>query len=231
MVYVVLLSVDFKLPVPIAVHAFSSSVTPTLSGYLISTILLSNISAEKDRLIYDFWCRRVFRLLPALFCMLAVVLIAGHWAFLSDQYSALAQQTFYTLFTGANVLFLNQAKGYFFSELEFPLLHCWSLAVEEQYYLVYPLLLTIAWKVKPHRATMFGVLVFIFAASFIASIVITPHDQSFAFYLLPCRAWEVKPHRATMFGVLVFIAVASFIASTVVAPHDPSFAFYLLPRL
>ncbi len=140
--------------------------------------------------------------------MLAVVFIAGHWAFLSDQYSALAQQTFYTLFSGANILFFAQAKGYFFSELEFPLLHCWSLAVEEQYYLVYPLLLAVAWKLKPHRATIFGVLVFIGVASFIASTVVTPHDPSFAFYLLPCRAWEMA-----LGGLLSFDRGPSYLTS------------------
>jgi peptidoglycan/LPS O-acetylase OafA/YrhL len=158
--------------------------------------------------MYDFWCRRACRLFPALFCMLAVVFIAGHWAFLSDQYSALAQQTFYTLFSGANILFFAQAKGYFFSELEFPLLHCWSLAVEEQYYLVYPLLLAVAWKLKPHRATIFGVLVFIGVASFIASTVVTPHDPSFAFYLLPCRAWEMA-----LGGLLSFDRGPSYLTS------------------
>ena len=115
-----------------------------ISGFLITGILLSDLSTNKFSM-KRFWIRRCRRLFPALALMLIIVLIAGWHTFLGSTYEKLTNQAWATLLFGANFHFAS-GDGYFRSELEEPLLHCWSLAVEEQFYFVFPLLLWALWR-------------------------------------------------------------------------------------
>lgn len=159
-----------------------------ISGYLITTIIINNIDAGRFSLAY-FYERRARRILPALYIvMVASIPFAWAWLKPSDMKdfaeSLLAVSTFWS-----NILFLNES-GYFDTAAELkPLLHTWSLAVEEQYYIIFPLLLMGFWKLGKRR------LLYILSAVFLVSLA-SAHWYAYrkpseAFYLLPMRGWEL----------------------------------------
>ena len=112
-----------------------------LSGFLITSLLLNEYARDKAVSFTSFWARRARRLLPALFVVL--IAVAVYAAFIADSSTLddLRSDMFATLFYGANWRFINSGQSYFalFSEAS-PLRHSWSLAIEEQFYLVWPLI-------------------------------------------------------------------------------------------
>ena len=168
-----------------------------ISGYLITAILLRRLATAPRRFSFaNFWKRRCRRLFPASAVVLAVVLAVGNGTMLREQYTKLSHQTAAVLLLGANFHFYNVTDSYFFDQESIPLLHCWSLAVEEQFYLVSPLALSTLFvrRCGSHggdgvRAAVFlAVAVF---ASFAFAVVLAPVDPNFAFFLLPSRVWEM----------------------------------------
>ncbi|MHA6326449.1 acyltransferase family protein [Roseivivax sp. CAU 1753] len=159
-----------------------------ISGFLIGGLLWAERAATGRIDLGAFYLRRFRRLAPAFFAM-AVVTSLVAWALLlpfefREYGKALIAASVYL----ANVLFYDQA-GYFDTASEDkPLLHTWSLAVEEQFYLVLPLLILLL--ARRPRALL-GALAVIWAASFAACLWITPRDPQAAFYLFPFRAWEL----------------------------------------
>ena len=164
-----------------------------ISGFLICSIILSKLERGSFSLL-EFWKRRCRRLFPALAVMLTSVLIAGHFVLLGDTYTSLLRQGWATLLFSANVRFF-LTDPYFFSGVEVPLLHCWSLAVEEQYYLLFPLTLSALWAqtdlVGPPQRAVLAALLLIASGSFALSVATSAASANFAFYLLPTRAWEL----------------------------------------
>ncbi len=160
-----------------------------ISGFLITGIIARGLDNGSFSLA-EFWVRRIKRILPAVSVLTATVLLAGFMILAPDSLkeladSALAQSTLW-----ANFYFLNASGGYFASKTEMmPLLHTWSLAVEEQFYLFLPLLLAVLFKYARKRAV--AVLSCIAIFSFVLSIIITRTDQSQSFYLLHTRTWEL----------------------------------------
>jgi peptidoglycan/LPS O-acetylase OafA/YrhL len=161
-----------------------------ISGYLITSILLSRLEKQTFS-CGDFFIRRSRRLFPALAVLLAVTLAAGWDVFLAATFKSLAQQTWAVLLVGGNFHFYWSIGYMTESSREQPLLHCWSLAVEEQFYLVFPFFLQMVWKgvatgwYTPRM--IFWVLVVVTAASL--SLAISTAPSMFAFYLLPARIW------------------------------------------
>ncbi len=159
-----------------------------ISGYLITSILVEELDHERFSIV-GFYERRARRILPALvFVMLCCIPFAWCWMppdiFLEFGHSLAAVSLFVS-----NVLFW-QEIGYFAAAAEQkPLLHTWSLAVEEQYYLFYPLLLAAVWRWK--RTWLVGVLVVGATGSLILAEVGTRYRPDAAFYLIPFRAWEL----------------------------------------
>lgn len=159
-----------------------------ISGYLIATIIIKEL--EKDNFsISDFYERRARRILPALFFVMIVCIpFAWFWLLPSDM-KDFSKSLVAVSFFASNILFWNES-GYFDTAAELkPLLHTWSLAVEEQYYLIFPILLILLWKAgKRTITTVFGI---IFILSLACAQWMAYKNPSAAFFLLPTRAWEM----------------------------------------
>lgn len=159
-----------------------------ISGYLITTIILAELQ-QGDFSIVNFYERRARRILPSLFLVMAASLVAGYFTLMPDEFKNLGQSLVATSLFSNNIL-LAVTSGYWDLASEFkPLLHTWSLGVEEQYYVIVPILLLLAWRCcKEKIALLLTVLLvgsFIFAEWFITV------SSKLAFYILPARAWEI----------------------------------------
>lgn len=113
-----------------------------ISGFLITSIIHREITAGRFSFI-DFWARRARRIIPALSVVLAATLLVGWLLLTPNDYSQLGRAVRYQAIFISNILFMRQ-DGYFNPASDFkPLLHTWSLSVEEQYYIVFPLLMVL----------------------------------------------------------------------------------------
>ena len=159
-----------------------------ISGYLITSIIVRELTAGEFS-IARFYERRVRRILPALTVVVAATLLAGLVLLSPVQLEELGRSATATSVFSSNIFFF-LGSGYFdgSSELK-PLLHTWSLAVEEQYYILFPFLLMV---IAKRLSSRFGVwLVSLGLISLLACIFWTPVNGSATFYLIPFRAWEL----------------------------------------
>lgn len=159
-----------------------------ISGYLITSILIADLEQGKFS-IARFYERRARRILPALFfVMLACLPFAWMWM-LPTQLKDFAQSLVAVVFFASNILFWRES-GYFAADAELkPLLHTWSLAVEEQYYLLFPVLLFLMWRFGRNR--VFWSIVAIAAISLLISEWGWRNKPTANFYLALARAWEL----------------------------------------
>ena len=169
-----------------------------VSGFLITGLLLREFETRGDISLVGFYERRVRRLAPALLLVLAVTLALGALFLvpIGGEQQGLAKSTIATLLLGSNVWFAHATGGYFDAPAAAqPLLHTWSLSVEEQFYLVWPALLLLAsrWAKRrgrdPDRAAA-ATLALVGLASLVLSVVTTRTHPEFAFFGSPTRAWE-----------------------------------------
>ena len=159
-----------------------------ISGYLISAGIQKDIAARQFSLI-DFYERRSRRILPALFVMVAFTLLTGWIMFLPDDYKDVGSSAVAVAVFSSNILFWLQTD-YFAGAAELkPLLHTWSLAVEEQYYIVLPIFLWTVMRFAKARFVSWTLAMTLF--SFALSVVMVQLAPSAAYYLLPSRAWEL----------------------------------------
>jgi peptidoglycan/LPS O-acetylase OafA/YrhL len=136
-----------------------------ISGYLITRIILTDVEAGRFS-FSDFWARRARRLLPALFFMLVSVTLAALYLLLPDHLDQYGRLLSHAVVFAANI-FLGQQRGYFDPSMhDSPLLNVWSLAVEEQYYLAWPILLIISIKLLSRRH-LIGGFIFLFCISLV----------------------------------------------------------------
>jgi peptidoglycan/LPS O-acetylase OafA/YrhL len=158
-----------------------------LSGFLITGLLLRELATNGRLDLAAFYGRRARRILPAATVAIVVILVAAAFIVAPlDLPAVAADATASGLFVG-NVLFAFRATDYFASSTPSPFLHYWSLGVEEQFYLVWPLLLLLAF-----RARRLGLVVLALCVlSFALSIVLTSAQGPWAFYGLPSRAWQL----------------------------------------
>lgn len=159
-----------------------------ISGYLITSIILAELAGEGFSLL-NFYERRARRILPALFVVMLASSVFAYCWMLPDELENFGQSVVATTLYANNML-LALTAGYWDLKSEFkPLLHTWSLAVEEQYYIVFPLLLMLGWRY--FRRHIVVVLVLLALASFALAQWGTSHAPDATFYTLPTRAWEM----------------------------------------
>lgn len=159
-----------------------------ISGYLITSILLNDLRADRFSIIH-FYERRARRILPALFLVMLVCLPLAWLFLLPSDMESFSNSLIAVSFFLSNVMFW-QTSGYFDTATELkPLIHTWSLAVEEQYYVLFPLFLLLAWRLG--RWWIAGLLAVIAILSLAAAQWGSVHFPSSTFYLLPTRAWEL----------------------------------------
>jgi peptidoglycan/LPS O-acetylase OafA/YrhL len=180
-----------------------------ISGFLITALLFREFEAHGDVSLRGFYERRVRRLAPALLLVIAATLLLGALFLMpiGGEQQGLAKSAIATIALVSNLYFAKTTGGYFDAPSETqPLLHTWSLSVEEQFYLAWPLLLLLAARWGARRGAgpapaVLGVLFVTFAVSLTLSIVTTPTHPQFAFFGAPTRAWEFAA------GALVFFLV------------------------
>nr|WP_276512223.1 acyltransferase family protein [Cryobacterium roopkundense] len=167
-----------------------------ISGYLITSNLLREVDRTGRLRLGAFWAARLRRLGPALAVMIVVTVLASLVVLSPLEWAALAQQAAAAALYVSNVLFAAQSSNYFAEGLDQSvLLHTWTLGVEEQFYLLWPLLILGACRLaRSRRGGLRRTLVAAFAitllASFALSVWQTDAHPAWAFYLLPSRAWE-----------------------------------------
>lgn len=159
-----------------------------ISGYLITGLLLQDMAQGRFSL-RGFWERRIRRIMPPLVVMLLATLAAGWLLLLAEDFKELGQSAVAQALLLANVFFWRES-GYFEQSADLkPLLHTWSLAVEEQFYLFFPLLLLVLRKFFP--ALLRPLLLLLLVTSLAIGIYWSRTRPEAGFYLLPSRAWEL----------------------------------------
>jgi peptidoglycan/LPS O-acetylase OafA/YrhL len=159
-----------------------------ISGYLITGIILADMERGRFSLA-EFYERRARRILPALFLIMAVCVPMALVILIPIDAKDFSQSLAAVAVFASNILFWSEAN-YFATENELkPLLHTWSLAVEEQYYVIFPLILIVAWRLR--RRGVAAMIASIALLSLAFAQWAATHAPVTSFFLLPARAWEL----------------------------------------
>ncbi|SET41357.1 acyltransferase family protein [Thalassotalea agarivorans] len=160
-----------------------------ISGYLITRILVSD--TEKGTFSFsEFYLRRIKRLMPAALVVILVTLASFSLILSPASYYELAKSAVASIFFIANFWFMENA-GYFDTSTQIaPLVHMWSLAIEEQFYIIHPFIIVCLTRCFGINKAKLALLT-LFATSFVASVALSEFYPDFAFYMLPTRAWEL----------------------------------------
>jgi peptidoglycan/LPS O-acetylase OafA/YrhL len=169
-----------------------------ISGYLMSKIIINGINRDNFSIL-EFYGRRLKRIVPALLVLVLILAIAGFFIYFPVNYQ-LNQQN-----AAASILFISnfvywQSAGYFAEASDTNiLLHTWSLSVEWQFYIIYPIILLLVSKFLKNRSQYLYAFIVVILITYLAAIYYTTVDKDGSFFLLHSRAWEM------MFGGLAFL--------------------------
>ncbi len=193
-----------------------------ISGFLITRILWAGLD-DYPRSLLGFYERRARRILPALMVAVVATVLVGAFLLDARSFERLARSALATTFFASNLRFWSASGDYFAADVRLdPLLHTWSLAVEEQFYIVFPLVLALV--ARAGRRRLVPLMVAICAVSFAISVhaIATGRSQT-AFYLLQSRAWELGlgailaltripvPSRRLVIEALALVAAAAIL--------------------
>jgi len=217
-----------------------------ISGYLITSIILGEQQAADGFSLAKFYERRARRILPALFAVVLACLPFAWLLLTPDELRSFAKSVIGVSTFTSNFHFWGES-GYFDTDAELkPLLHTWSLAVEEQYYILFPLLLMLLHRIG--RKIIPAALVVLALASFALAEHGANNDSAAAFFLLPARAWELLAgslcavylrrtpfplaDRAGWQNILALTGLAMILLSVVLIDGDTPFpGVYALPTI
>ena len=158
-----------------------------ISGFLISSIIFQNLELNQFNIL-DFYVRRIKRIFPALSLVLLVCLAFGWFTLLADEYAQLGKHTAAGAGFVSNFVLLSES-GYFDTASDTkPLLHLWSLGIEEQFYIFWPLLAWVAWRCN---RSLLSTLLLCMTISFGLNVFTIQTDQASTFYLPQTRVWEL----------------------------------------
>ena len=185
-----------------------------ISGYLITRLILADGVQFSFR---DFYIRRFFRLFPALLVTLAGTLVAAWWVLGPAAYTALAKSALSAVPGVSNIYFWATVDYFDAGALDHPLLHTWSLGVEEQFYLVWPALLLLVHRLMPRLRLL---AVAMGAVSLAVVVLVRPWHPEATFYMMPFRMFEfaigaavlalethMRPERQRFHGVVGILAL------------------------
>ena len=162
-----------------------------LSGYLITAIILNEITKRGKLSFRNFYARRARRLLPAAGVVVVSTLVLLLLLYSPVELAKYASWASYTSLYASNFMFMRDASNYFASDVtKNPYLHTWSLAVEEQFYLFWPALIALTLMATKSKRQLALVLTALSATSLAICIWITNYRAPWAFFSLPTRAWE-----------------------------------------
>lgn len=161
-----------------------------ISGYLITSLLVKDIS-EKKFSIAQFYKKRVLRLAPAYFTVLIVVSIFAWQLMLPDEIIKYVSSVIYATFLMANIYMYDEVGDYFSQTVDsIPLLHLWSLGVEEQFYIFWPIFLLIIFNTKIKKYIILIIVILIYFSLYYTYYKININSDK-AYYMMPIRACEL----------------------------------------
>ncbi len=167
-----------------------------ISGYLITSILFKELKSSKKILFKDFYIRRVKRILPVLSIVILFTIIWGYFIFIPEKFVFTIKSATSSWFFFSNIFFWKQLSTYHAEEsTNIPLLHTWSLSVEEQFYILFPIFIFIVFKYYRNKI-LISIISIIFLSLFLSTYASFNHPSA-NFYVLPSRVWEI------LFGSLI----------------------------
>lgn len=195
----ILLVVGFHaFPKKIASGFIGVDVFFVISGFLISSIVFSSLERERFSLL-EFYYRRIRRIFPALLLVMAASLVFGSFALFPDEYEQLGKHIAGGAGFVSNFMLWGESGYFDHAAKTKPMLHLWSLAIEEQFYIFWPLLLAAAWK---RKWSFLKITALIAAASFAVNVYLAGRNPTEAFYSPLPRFWELMTG-----GILAFITL------------------------
>lgn len=186
-----------------------------ISGFLITGLILRELEKTGKLDLRAFYLRRIKRLLPTSFVVLMVTAVVSWLVFPSTMREELGKDIFAAAVYVSNFLFAIWQMDYQnLNALPPVVIHYWSLAVEEQFYLFWPIIIFLLYKSGGRRRVGYGVLA-ITLASFLFSLYLTSNSPIWAFYSLPTRAWELGagalllflPKKIKLHGAYTWLAI------------------------
>lgn len=186
-----------------------------LSGFLITGMLIDERDATGRIEVATFYARRARRILPAAAVVVVATLVAASAVFSPLDMARIAQDGLAAGLSVANVRFALDATDYFGATDPSPMLHYWSLSVEEQFYLAWPALLIVAMRCARPRLAITICAGAVLVGSLLLSAAVTPESGSVAYYLLPTRAWQLAAGGILAVGVRGTVSVPAPILATI----------------
>jgi len=158
-----------------------------ISGFLISTIIIGNLEHDTFK-VFEFYDRRIRRIFPALIIIMLFCMIMGWCVLLTDEYQQIGKHISAASVFIQNFVLWNEAGYFDIAAEKKPLLHLWSLAIEEQFYIFWPLLMAFMWKRKWNFLNITATFAIV---SFVSNIYLSISDPTAGFYSPIARFWEL----------------------------------------